>query len=116
MINFHTQQFQTRSRAVLQALEQEAMNTYQIGDKFGISHSTVILYLKFFKQNKLVYIDHYKINDSKRHVAYYRTGNKQNAVIQKFKTPRYVPKKETVVPIIARCDIAAQWLRNPICY
>lgn len=110
----NTKLFQTRISGVLKVLQCESMNAYEMGTKFGISHSTVLNYINYLTKNKLIYIEKYQAAESNRMVAYYKAGNKPSA--KKIKFGELPKKKQPRIMLkMPRCDIAAAWMGNPIC-
>lgn len=108
----NTKLFQARIDGVLKVLKCEAMNSYQMQDKFNVSNSTILNYVEYLTKHKLIYIAEYKPAGNNRMMAYYKAGNKPNAKKINFKD--LTKKKEPNIMLkMPRCDIAAAWMRNP---
>lgn len=102
--------FQARCAEILSILKTTPLTAYQIATRLNMSHSSALNYIKAFKKKKQVHIIYYRINEHKRNVAYYAAGNCKDAKPEKYVKEEF-PKNYKFTP---RCDVAAQWLRNPL--
>lgn len=110
---------QQRLNLILEILSKQAMTTKEIAIELDVTDGTGWDYMGILKRKKLVYIEEY-IWTPGGPVARYMTGNKADAfkpksdtklmrsIARKFRQENYFNKNKP------RCDIAAQWMRNPI--
>lgn len=74
-------------------------------------------YLQYLRSKRMIYICGYKREEGiNKPMAMYRFGCEEDVPLIKKSnyTPKNRPEPYTVVPKTPRCDIAAQWMRNPI--
>lgn len=113
----HTQHFKNRIQEVLSAIVNEGKTSAQICIECDLSMSTFRNYLKYLREKQLVYICGYRtVKGINKPMALYKFGCQEDYRTEgqkNYRSRKKVPPT-TVVPLIPRCDIAAQWMLNPI--
>ena len=114
-----------RIKVLLEELKTNEMNRHQMAEFLGINIKAVCHYVTQLKFHKQIYISRYERSSLGSYIVYYMTGNKENAVRPKAKSFKYYNEKKKMerqlakeikpVPFTPHMDIAAAWLRNPIC-
>ena len=109
-----------RLQLILEMLKKEPMTTKEVAIELGVADGTGWDYLGDLKRKRLVYIEEYVWTPGGP-AARYMTGDKEDALKpetdkkltrsarRRFRQANYFDKNKP------RCDIAAQWMRNPIC-
>lgn len=110
---------QKRLEYVLELLSKEPMTPKEMAIELQVTDCTGWEYMGILKRKKLVYIHEYVWTPGGP-VARYMTGNKEDvekpkadknlsrAALRKLRKANYFDKNNP------RCDIAAQWMRNPV--
>ena len=110
--------FRAMMQDILSAIVHEGKSGAQICIECDIAMSTFKNYLAYMRDKKLVHICGWRrTKGSNRPIALYKFGFAEDVELER--RSGYVPKAnrsgyETVVPKEPRCDIAAQWMLNPI--
>jgi predicted ArsR family transcriptional regulator len=113
-----------RKELLLEELTHTAMKTKEIAELLGIHDGTAWEYVSELRYKGLLYVACYEYTQGGP-VAKYMKGNKEDApypqIIDKnfSRSERRRAMKKEVLLMSAkkkpRCDIAAAWMRNPIC-
>lgn len=113
-----------RKQLVLEVLSHTAMKTKEIAGLLGITDGTAWEYVSEMRYKGLLYIASYERTQGGP-VAKYMTGDLEDAPFPEIvnttvlRTRKYRAKKRAQRTVYvkpkARCDIAAEWMRNPIC-
>jgi hypothetical protein len=82
-----------------------------------MNRTTFRNYLQHLREKRMIYICEYrKVPGVNRPMAVYKFGCGED--VEFIHSKNYTPKRKaeptTVVPKTPRCDIAAQWMLNPI--
>ena len=110
--------FRAQMQDILATIVHEGKSGAQICIECDIAMSTFKNYLAYMREKKLVHICGWRrTKGSNRPIALYKFGFAEDVELER--KSGYVPKSqrsgyETVVPKTPRCDIAAQWMLNPI--
>lgn len=114
-----SEQKQKRLDAILEILSKEPMTTKDVAIEINVTDCTGWDYMGILKRKRLVYIYEY-IWSPGGPIPRYMTGNKEDAekpksdknlnraALRKLRKQNYFDKDNP------RCDVAAQWMRNPI--
>ena len=109
--------FKQTSKLILDLLDKEPMSKHELAKQSGLNHSTICNYIYFLKEEKLIHISGWHQNPLGKATAIYKFGDDEDAEFiarKKYKSP-YKPKGEVYNFKMPRCDVAASWMRNPIC-
>jgi hypothetical protein len=109
--------FRAQMQDILAAIIHEGKSGAQICIECDIAMSTFKNYLQYMREKRLVHICGWRRTSGNRPIALYKFGFAED--VELIRKSGYVPKSqrsgyETVVPKEPRCDIAAQWMLNPI--
>lgn len=113
----HTQHFKNKIQEVLSVIVNEGKTSAQICIECDMKMSSLRNYLKYLKEKRLIYIcGYHKYKHINKPMALYKFGCQED--FEPYSERPYKSRKKsepmTVVPLIPRCDIAAQWMLNPI--
>lgn len=123
MMNRKEQKAQ-RKQLLLEVLSHTPMKTKEIAGLLNVADGTAWEYVSEMRYKGLLYIASYEPTQGGP-VAKYMTGDLEDAPFPEIvnttvlRTRKYRAKKQAqqnvyVKPKV-RCDIAAEWMRNPIC-
>ena len=125
----HSVEKQERIDKLLEALKTTPMNRIDIQHCLGLSKQAADHYITLLRFNKQIHIHKYMAHDRGTPYVYYMEGNKPNAPRPPKKTVKQHNDEQRAkragrekeireiknMKFVPHMDIAAAWLRNPIC-
>ena len=114
--NFQNKSNQEKIAIILKELENGSATSPELVRETGLSQLVILHYMRHLIEIKKVYVEAYVNAPGKGFAKVYALGNRPNANKLEYLSPKYKyrPRKKRAKPFVARPDIAAQWMFNPI--